>query len=388
MATSMDYIKKYGDSSFEELPFNDIDNILLCEILYMPFEKVISDSFNDEPVPFSEACQKLFEYNGNRHVAPGLVLKKKISVKMMAMAKTKRYASLKVAYCKCAFDVEPPLQFGAMTFFVPDGTAVIVFRGTDDSLIGWKEDMSLYTRKGIPSHALSVEYLEKVAKTFDGNIIICGHSKGGNLAIYCALKCSENTRQRIARVYNNDGPGFVNGDLMKCAEYKEILPNYFHFVPSNSFIGMLLVHDNDFKAVKCKHFLGFVQHDLSFWKTKGTEILLRNDISKLAKITDEFLKEMIYRVTDDQSKLIDKWFGDLITGMGEDRLISISKNLIGSVKGAVKVCSGVDSDTRAAIDNFLGGLGKIAVNSTKFVLRTVEDATENGLEKIADAVLA
>lgn len=240
MATSIDYIKKYGDRGFAEMPFNDVDNIALCEILYMPFEHVVSDSFNEEPVPFSDACRKLFEYNGNRHVAPGLILMKKISVKMMAMANTKRFGSMKVVGCKCAFDVEPPLQFGAMTCLLPDGTCVVVFRGTDDSLIGWQEDLNLYTRKGIPSHALAVEYLENVAKHYDGDIIICGHSKGGNIALYSAVKCSEKTRQRIVRLYNNDGPGFVTDDLTTSLEYREILPNYRHFVPSNSFVGMLL----------------------------------------------------------------------------------------------------------------------------------------------------
>lgn len=388
MATSINYIKKYGDRDFAEMPFNDVDNIALCEILYMPFEHVVSDSFNDEPVSFEEACQKLFAYNGNRHVAPGLMLMKKISVKMMAMAKTKRFGSMKVVGCKCAFDVEPPLQFGAMTFLLPDGTCVVVFRGTDDSLIGWQEDLNLYTRKGIPSHALAVEYLENVAKHYDGDIIICGHSKGGNVALYSAVKCSENTRKRIVRLYNNDGPGFVTDDLTTCSEYREILPNYRHFVPSNSFVGMLLVHDNDFKAVRCKHFLGFIQHDLSVWKTKGTEIYFRDDISRFAKLTDEFLKEVIYRVTDDEGRLIDKWFTELIKGMGQDGLMSISRNLVSSVKGAVKVCRGTDGETKAAFDNFLGGLGKIAVKSVKFVVRNAENAAENGLEKIAEAVLA
>lgn len=388
MATSINYIKKYGDRDFAEMPFNDVDNIALCEILYMPFEHVVSDSFNEELVPFSEACRKLFEYNGNRHVAPGLMLMKKISVKMMAMANTKRFGSMKVVGCKCAFDVEPPLQFGAMTFLLPDGTCVVVFRGTDDSLIGWQEDLNLYTRKGIPSHTLAVEYLESVAKHFDGDIIICGHSKGGNLALYSAVKCSENTRRRIVRLYNNDGPGFITDDLTTSSEYKELLPNYRHFVPSNSFVGMLLMHDNDFKAVNCKYFFGFLQHDLSAWKTKGTEIYFKNDISKLAKLTDEFLKELIFRITDDEGKLIDKWFTELIKGIGQDGLMSISRNLVSSVKGAVKVYKDTDSETKAAFDSFLGGLGKVAVNSVKFVVRNAENAAENGLEKIAEAVLA
>ena len=387
MSTSINYIKKYGCLNFSELAFNDIDNIALCEIFYMPFEHVVPDSFND-PIPFSEACQKLFEFNGNRHVAPGLLLVKKISVKMMEMAKTNRFSSLKVVGCRTAFSNEPPLQFGAMTFLMPNGTAIVVFRGTDDSLIGWKEDMDLYTRKSIPSHKLAVDYLEEVARNFDGDIVICGHSKGGNLSLYSALKCSESTRKRIIRLYNNDGPGFVKGDFINSSEYRELLPNYRHFVPYNSLVGMLLAHDNDFDAVKCKHLTGFLQHDLSAWKTRDTELCFKGDISRLAKITDEFLKEVIYRVTDDQGALIDKWFGDLITGMGQENLIQFSQNFIAAVKGARYVNKNIDSDTKEAVDNFLSGLGKIAVNSVKFVLKNAAPVMEDGMEIIADAILA
>lgn len=386
MATSKDYIRRHGGEGFDELPFNDIDNLALCEIMYMPFEKVVSDSFSAEPVPFSEACEKLFSYNGNKHVAPGLLLMKKISVKMMAMARSKRYSQLKVAACKCAFDTEPPLQFGAMTFILPGGTSVVVFRGTDDSLIGWKEDMSLYTRKGIPSHALAVDYIEKVADAFPGDIIICGHSKGGNIALYSALKCRDSTRRRIIRLYNNDGPGFVNNDLMNTDEYKQILPNYRHFVPANSFIGMLLAHDNDYKAVKCLGIVGFVQHDLSMWRIRGTEILFRDDISKLAKITDKFLKQMIYRVTDEQGELIDKWFGELIAAIGQEGLKAVAGNIVKSVTGVIDVCRSEDDATRDAVNNFLGGLGKIAVDSVKFVVNGTTTVAKGSLERIADAI--
>lgn len=387
MSTSIDYIKKYGHKSFAELPFNDVDNIALCEIMYMAFENVVPESFS-ETMPFSEACRKLYKFNGNRHVGPGLILLKKISVKMMEMANSQRYNSLKVTGCVSKFSVEPPIQFGAMTFIMPNGTLVIIFRGTDDSLIGWKEDMDLYTRKGIPSHKLAVEYVEEVAKNYDGDIIISGHSKGGNLALYSALKCSESTRKRIIRLYNNDGPGFVTGDFMGSKEYKELLPNYRHFVPSNSLVGMLLAHDDDFTAVRCKHFLGFLQHDPSAWKTKGTELNLKGDISSVARITDEFLKEMIYRVNDDQGVLIDKWFADLITGAGQDNLKNVSHNFVSAAKGVKNVNRNLDSDTRAAVDNFIGGLGKIAVNSVKVVVKGASVIAEDSIEKIAGAVLA
>ena len=89
MAGSLQYIRKFGSVSFCDMPFCDADNIALCEIFYMPFEKVVSESFSDEPRAFDEVCRALFSYNGNRHRAPGLMLKKSISVKMMEMAKQK-----------------------------------------------------------------------------------------------------------------------------------------------------------------------------------------------------------------------------------------------------------------------------------------------------------
>ena len=385
MATSIDFIKKYGDKTFDELPFCDIDNLVLCEMFYMPFEKVINDNFNKEPIPFAEACNKMFAYNGYKHVGPGIMLLKKISVKMMAMANCKRYRDLKVVACQSAFATEPALQFAAMTLILPDGTLVVVFRGTDDTLVGWKEDFDIYLRKGIPSQKLGVNYVNNIAKRYDGPIIVCGHSKGGNVSLYSAMHCSQEARSRLKAVYNNDGPGFENFNFVNSKEYKEILPIYKHFVPSNSFIGMILAHDDDYKVVKNTKFMGFLQHDASTWKIKGTEFVTKSDKFALSKIVDLSLMEMLLTVNDNESVIFDKVMTAVVNGTGQVNLTNFVRNLSSSVKGAKKAWKDMDENTKMEFSYIFAGSTKVIADAFKTVIKGGYMDIEGKVQQIAAA---
>ena len=343
MATSKDFIKKYGDKTFSELPFTDVDNLLLCEIFYMPFEKVLYKGFNDKPVIFSDACKKVFAYNGYKHISPGFLMNNYISQKMMALAETVRYKDVKVYACESVFGTEPAVQFAAMTFILPDDTKVVVYRGTDDTWVGWKEDLDIYTKKGIPSHKLCVDYLERVAKDFpDGDIIICGHSKGGHVALHSALYCDESVRNRIERVYNNDGPGFYSYNYIESKPYNEIINKYRHFVPDCSFVGMLLIHDDDYIPVKSTRLFGMLQHDLATWKIKGIQLLTRDDLTFVARVTDLVLKKILYNMDEEKTNNFEAVLSAVIAGMGQVNITNFSKNLISSLKGAIDTWSSID----------------------------------------------
>ncbi len=376
MSTALDYIKEYGDKSFEEMPFGNVDNIILCNLFYMPFDKVVPPSMN--PIPFGEMCEKMFAYNGHKHIAPALMLRKEISVMMMEAAKSKRFSEMKAYALETAFEREPAVQFAAITYLLPDGTTVIVFRGTDDTFVGWKEDLDLYTRKGIPSHQLAVEYINRIAPQFDGKIRICGHSKGGNVALYGALNCDKKIRERFIGIYNNDGPGFVNDSFMYTRAYQDIRPSYHHFVPTSSFIGMLLFHDDDYIAVKNKHLIGMIQHDLGFWKTNGPDLDVRSDVNMLAKITDQFLKTFIYRVGDEQGSLIDSFAGELIENSDLVNLSQLAMHPLHEARQIVSMYKVADDTTHEALVNFVDGFGKIVVASTKSVMEVAGPAFEKG----------
>ncbi len=377
MATSKDFIKKYGDKTFSELPFTDVDNLLLCEIFYMPFEKVLYKGFNDKPVLFSDACKKVFAYNGYKHISPGFLMNNYISQKMMALAETVRYKDVKVYACESVFGTEPAVQFAAMTFILPDDTKVVVYRGTDDTWVGWKEDLDIYTKKGIPSHKLCVDYLERVAKDFlDGDIIICGHSKGGHVALHSALYCDESVRNRIERVYNNDGPGFYSYNYIESKPYNEIINKYRHFVPDCSFVGMLLVHDDDYIPVKSTRLFGMLQHDLATWKIKGTQLLTRDDLTFVARVTDLVLKKMLYNMDEEKTDNFEAVLSAVIAGMGQVNITNFSKNLISSLKGAIDTWSSIDEPAKELFRTTFVGIFTVIEECTKLVIMQDKEARQ------------
>lgn len=377
MATSKDFIKKYGDKTFSELPFTDVDNLLLCEIFYMPFEKVLYKGFNDKPVLFSDACKKVFAYNGYKHISPGFLMNNYISQKMMALAETVRYKDVKVYACESVFGTEPAVQFAAMTFILPDNTKVVVYRGTDDTWVGWKEDIDIYTKKGIPSHKLCVDYLERVAKDFpDGDIIICGHSKGGHVALHSALYCDESVRNRIERVYNNDGPGFYSYNYIDSKPYNEIINKYRHFVPDCSFVGMLLVHDDDYIPVKSTRLFGMLQHDLATWKIKGTQLLTRDDLTFVARVTDLVLKKMLYNMDEEKTNNFEAVLSAVIAGMGQVNITNFSKNLISSLKGAIDTWSSIDKPAKELFRTTFVGIFTVIEECTKLVIMQDKEARQ------------
>ena len=382
MATSKDFIKKYGDKTFSELPFTDVDNLLLCEIFYMPFEKVLYKGFNDKPVLFSDACKKVFAYNGYKHISPGFLMNNYISQKMMALAETVRYKDVKVYACESVFGTEPAVQFAAMTFILPDNTKVVVYRGTDDTWVGWKEDIDIYTKKGIPSHKLCVDYLERVAKDFpDGDIIICGHSKGGHVALHSALYCDESVRNRIERVFNNDGPGFYSYNYIDSKPYNEIINKYRHFVPDCSFVGMLLVHDDDYIPVKSTRLFGMLQHDLATWKIKGTQLLTRDDLTFVARVTDLVLKKMLYNMDEEKTNNFEAVLSAVIAGMGQVNITNFSKNFISSLKGAIDTWSSIDEPAKELFRTTFVGIFTVIEECTKLVIMQDKEARQKKQSK-------
>ncbi len=345
MPGTNEYVKRFGKISFAERPFGDADNIALCEVFYMPFERVVSDSFDDEPLMFADVYNSLFELNGRKHKPVGLVINRKVSEKLMNMASQPRFAEMKVLACKHVYNEYPAVQFCAATFILPDGTNVIIFRGTDDTIAGWNEDLDIYTKKVIPSYKYSVEYLEEAAERLTGDIIVCGHSKGGNVALYAALNCSPAAADRIALLYNNDGPGFHDLRPFATPAYHALLPRYRHFIPQSSFIGMLLAHDNNYKVVKSNRLMGLLQHDLASWQIANGEPVMTK-LSLLGKLNDKGLADIILRVTDEQSELVNAITAALIGSSGEKDLTGLVKNANTSFRGINAAWRALDSDTR------------------------------------------
>ena len=367
MANVIDYINNYGDISFCDVPFDEADNVALCDMYYMPLDEVVSDSFDDEPVPYKDAANRIFDMRGRKHEPVGLVLQKCISEVMMAMADKKRFAEMKVVAAVRVYEMEPAVQFEAATFLLPDNTVVVLFKGTDDTLIGWKEDIDILTKKGIPSNMLATEYLEKVAKKFDGKIIVCGHSKGGFIAQYATLFCKKEIRDRIECVYNNDGPGFWDYSYLQEESYAEMLPKYRHFVPQSSFIGMMLAHDNDYTVVKSDQLLGPLQHDLYSWQFDGRRLIKLDELTPVGKLNDGILHDLVDNLTDEQEQVLDEVVDVLLAGVNQKGLLDVKDNLLTSIKGGAEAWRSLDRDTQKSFLGIFSTAPSIVVKNTEKV---------------------
>ena len=351
MSNVLQYVKQYGYIPFTQKTFDAADNVALCAVFYMPFEEVVSASFSAQPMPFADASRLLFEKRGFAHKPIGLFITKENSVLMMEMRKKKRYAEMQVAACRSCLNASPSIQFAAMTFLLPDHKLVVVFRGTDDTMEGWAEDLYMINSvDGIPSAKEALSYLQEAAARFEGDIILCGHSKGGHNAVYAALNADAAIRQRIVAVYNNDGPGFPNDNYLHGDAYKMLKKKYHHFVPQSSFFGMMLHHDDDYQIIKSNKPLGVFQHDLLTWQFEGCR-LKRTKNTLESKFNHAFFHELEEELTDAEIAAADNAAHALLEHSESTRLIHIKSDVAGFVKHTSDAVKSLDDDTKKEIKN-------------------------------------
>ena len=210
-----------------------------------------------------------------------------------------------------------------------------------------------------------------------------GHSKGGNVALYAGLNCCEKTRARIKCLYNDEGPGFFDNSPYRTKAYKDLLPRYRHFIPSASFIGVLLAIDKDYSVVKSSRLLGPMQHDLSTWQIVDGDVRLLPSVSKLAKINELILSGIIYRMNREQAENFGRVADAVVDGMGQENLLGVSKHVPSVVKGAVRSWKELDEEAKQELKETFVGTGEIIKGSVKLVVNEKnEENVQEALEEL------
>ena len=364
MANSSDYLRNYGGVSFTEMPFNAVDSFALCQSFYLPVEKVYKN-LNKNDVTLRELYMKSFELRGSRHKAVGVILSKQISIRAVELARSARFGSAKVTDFSEVFATQPAIQFCAMTLVLDDGTTAIVFRGTDDSIIGWKEDVDLLVKRSMPSHQLALEYLENAAANSTGDIVICGHSKGGNLALWAALQSKDKTRARIKGLYNLEGPGFYNYHLYHTPAYKELLSRYYHIIPHGAFIGVMLAHDDDYEVVKSSFPSGPFQHDLTSWMVEEDHPVYMPGLNIVGRFNDLLMKKVMDLIPTEYYGSIEKVADAVVKGAGQLYLTGFTKHLRSSLQGAIEAWNSTDEEMKNEFMESFKGLGGAVPSALK-----------------------
>ena len=282
MASILDYLDWRGDITFAERPFNEVDNLLLAELSYLDFGGIVTADFA-AAVPLSDAVAAFTKRTP--HADMGVLVPDKIPGLAQKMAASARFRDVLLSGYVCKLDEQTETQFAALCAALPDGTVYAAFRGTDDTIVGWKEDFNMGFLPIVPSQREAADYLRAVAAAFPSQKLRAGgHSKGGNLAVYAAGWCGESVQDQLLAVYNNDGPGF-HTSLLDRPEHQRIANRIQTILPESSVVGMLLEHEESYQVVRSNQ-VGLMQHDGFSWQVLGTQFVHLSGLTEGGKIVD------------------------------------------------------------------------------------------------------
>lgn len=302
MTNIFDYLIWRGDLTLAQTPFQDVDGLILSCLAYHFFDQVLPQ-YSSVPVTIREAAKrvKALPQQALRMRDPQDVLL------LQLMAESRRFQSMKLCYYVDHVDAEKQAQFAALTVLPGDGTAFIAYRGTDLTLVGWKEDFNMSFQNVVPAQIAAAGYLLYAAKGFSGLLRLGGHSKGGNLAVFAGAVAPKRIQRRILTVYNHDGPGFQEG-MLHFSGYLAMIPKVRTFVPHTAIIGMLMNHRGDYTVVESNE-KGIMQHDPYSWAVLGTDFVRLETVSKESEFWDKTLKEWLASQTPEKrGKFIDALF--------------------------------------------------------------------------------
>lgn len=278
----VDYIKKNGHLTFNEKPFNEVDKLILANLSYVDFKDILSNSKKTIEEVKKEFIEKKYHLDKNIMAIKG-------GIKLLIlMSKTNRYKDLLLYNYERVINEEE--QFGAITIEINKNLIYISFEGTTDDMIGWEEDFRMCFEFPIKSQRRAIKYLNKF--TFKRvNIIIGGHSKGGNLALVSSMYCNFLVRRKIKEIYSYDGPGLLK-KYLNTRKYKRIDKRYKHIIPNNSMIGMMLYTKDD-EVIKTKSF-GLLSHFAFYWQVDDNDLIkdsLNKSSIELHKSIDEWINK-------------------------------------------------------------------------------------------------
>ena len=267
MPNIFDYLEWRGDVPFSADPFNDVDGLVLAELAYTLFDGIVPE--DGEKISLGQVREEFFRDHKRESLMRSEKHFDRAPLLMDGMMSGARFSGTKFSDYIDIVDTKSDMQMSAVTYSLSDGSLYIAFRGTDRSIVGWKEDLNMSYLPETGGQRKAIEYLERVGSREKGPIRVGGHSKGGNFAVYASAFAGSGVKDRIIQVYSHDGPGF-RPEVLKSKEYAEILPKIISIIPDTSIIGLLLTSEVTHKVIESSA-KGLEQHDALTWE------VLRND---------------------------------------------------------------------------------------------------------------
>lgn len=338
--TIIEYIKKYGEYTFAEMPMNDVDSLAFCQFSYLKFDGMVPLVTENRG---SVLLRNLPRYKLFDRLFADERYEKENRALFEAMLHSRRFRNVKINNYINIVEPEWETQFSAVTF-MPEGSEVYVaYRGTDETIVGWKEDFNMAFQTPIPGQAYAVKYLHMVAEKIPGSFYVGGHSKGGNLAVYASMNSTKEVQRRILKVYSMDGPGFRK-EILETSHYEEIKDRIVKILPQSSVVGMLFETAPHYKVVASKT-LGMLQHNPYTWLVKDADFHYVKDIYESRKFADDAVNEWIISLEEGERRLLVDTLYQVVSASEAENLIDFSADWKKSLNGMVSALKEVDDTT-------------------------------------------
>ena len=294
MANMFDYLTWRGDLSLSQSPFQDVDSLILSTMSYIFFDGIVAEKL-EERITIGEMAEQFLS-------RPQEEWKFRIPEDerlLRALKESDRFNNMELCGYVNKLDFQTEKQFAALTILLGDGTVLVAYRGTDYSLVGWKENFNMCFMDDVPAQLDAAAYLTRVAEAFPNNKLrVSGHSKGGNLAVYGAAMCPKEVQERICVVYNHDGPGFRE-TMLEREGYQNILPRMKTFLPQFSVVGMLLEQKGERIVIRSNE-KGIMQHEPYSWEMIGADFVKQEGLTEKSYFLDSTVTRWMGGLTEEQ----------------------------------------------------------------------------------------
>ena len=333
MANINDYLQWRGELTLDQSPLNEVDKMILSRFSYIPFRKIKMQ----EKETIGSICEKLKKFKEEDfNIAGDMPL-------VHNLVNSNRFKDMEITDYEENTDPSAEKQFAAITIHLGNGEMFVSFCGTDNSLVGWKEDFNLSFMQHIPAQIEGMEYLKRISEKYNEKIHVGGHSKGGNVAVYAAV---------------------FDEEIIERDEYKRILNKIYTYIPQSSIIGRLLEHEEKYKVVESVE-KGIMQHDIYSWQVLGTKIVQMEELTNGSEFINKTIRNWLKETTPEQRKNVIDILYNVVESTEAQTMHEISTAKMKSIAKMLKSYKEIDPEDKKMINQVFLGLGQAAKESLK-----------------------
>ncbi len=347
MANILDYIRWRGDLTFAQDELNEVDSLILSELSYLNFQGIAQTA---EGLSLKEAAARYFEEERDKQINTGDLQKPEYFTMLSLLAESRRFSDIVLSGYVQRLEEEANLQFSAVICRLLPGVCYAAYRGTDDTLLGWKEDFLMSALDTVPSQEEALRYFKRALEENPGcRWYLGGHSKGGNLAVYAAVNAGQRAQRRVLRVFNHDGPGFRE-QVLASAAWQAMQERICTTVPQASIVGMLLEHGENYTVVRSSE-KGAMQHDGLSWEVCGPRFVHLGEVNRKSRIADRTIRKVLGELDDAQRRQFTEALFEVLEANRNRTLTDIRTDGFRAVRAMIKTYDNLDQEAKRALQS-------------------------------------